>query len=612
MSERIAFVRFLHMKESAAYTRSKTFNRRKIMIMFSVIFLLLMFLVGRLVYLMVFCSEYYGQKAQSLHERERDIKAARGRIIDATGTVLATNRSVCTVSVVHSQIEEPEQVIAALVAELGLSEEEVRRRVEKVSSIERIKTNVDKETGDRIRAYGLAGIKVDEDYKRYYPYDTLASKVLGFTGADNQGILGLEVKYDSYMQGTSGKILTLTDASGIEIENAGETRLEPVNGLDLYISMDINIQKYCEQAAETAYTRKNADSVSIIVMNPQNGELMAMVNYPEFNLNEPFTLTDAVKEQYMRQNAADPEASADAAAPVFPEELSAEKKQELLNQMWRNPCISDTYEPGSTFKIITAAAALEEGVVKLEDQFYCPGYKMVEDRRIRCARTSGHGAETFVTGIMNSCNPVFIELGERIGTENFFKYFKQFGLLSKTAIDLPGEAATIMHRQENVGPVELATISFGQSFQITPIQLVTTVSSLINGGTRVTPHFGVEVRDAQGNVVETFTYESTEGICSEETSETMQYLLEQVVSEGGGKNAKIEGYSIGGKTATSQTLPRSEHRYISSFLGFAPADDPQVLVLVIINNPEGIYYGGTIAAPVCKEIMENILPYLAK
>lgn len=600
------------MKESAAYTRSKTFNRRKIMIMFSVIFLLLMFLVGRLVYLMVFCSEYYGQKAQSLHERERDIKAARGRIIDATGTVLATNRSVCTVSVVHSQIEEPEQVIAALVAELGLSEEEVRRRVEKVSSIERIKTNVDKETGDRIRAYGLAGIKVDEDYKRYYPYDTLASKVLGFTGADNQGILGLEVKYDSYMQGTSGKILTLTDASGIEIENAGETRLEPVNGLDLYISMDINIQKYCEQAAETAYTRKNADSVSIIVMNPQNGELMAMVNYPEFNLNEPFTLTDAVKEQYMRQNAADPEAPANAAAPVFPEELSAEKKQELLNQMWRNPCISDTYEPGSTFKIITAAAALEEGVVKLEDQFYCPGYKMVEDRRIRCARTSGHGAETFVTGIMNSCNPVFIELGERIGTENFFKYFKQFGLLSKTAIDLPGEAATIMHRQENVGPVELATISFGQSFQITPIQLVTTVSSLINGGTRVTPHFGVEVRDAQGNVVETFTYETTEGICSEETSETMQYLLEQVVSEGGGKNAKIEGYSIGGKTATSQTLPRSEHRYISSFLGFAPADDPQVLVLVIINNPEGIYYGGTIAAPVCKEIMENILPYLAK
>ena len=600
------------MKESAAYTRSKTFNRRKIMIMFSVIFLLLMFLVGRLVYLMVFCSEYYGQKAQSLHERERDIKAARGRIIDATGTVLATNRSVCTVSVVHSQIEEPEQVIAALVAELGLSEEEVRRRVEKVSSIERIKTNVDKETGDRIRAYGLAGIKVDEDYKRYYPYDTLASKVLGFTGADNQGILGLEVKYDSYMQGTSGKILTLTDASGIEIENAGETRLEPVNGLDLYISMDINIQKYCEQAAETAYTRKNADSVSIIVMNPQNGELMAMVNYPEFNLNEPFTLTDAVKEQYMRQNAADPEAPADAAAPVFPEELSAEKKQELLNQMWRNPCISDTYEPGSTFKIITAAAALEEGVVKLEDQFYCPGYKMVEDRRIRCARTSGHGAETFVTGIMNSCNPVFIELGERIGTENFFKSFKQFWLLSKTAIDLPGEAATIMHRQEHVCPVELATISFGQSFQITPIQLVTTVSSLINGGTRVTPHFGVEVRDAQGNVVETFTYETTEGICSEETSETMQYLLEQVVSEGGGKNAKIEGYSIGGKTATSQTLPRSEHRYISSFLGFAPADDPQVLVLVIINNPEGIYYGGTIAAPVCKEIMENILPYLAK
>lgn len=604
------------MKEKAAYIRSKTFNRRKIMIMFFIFFFLLMFLIGRLVYLMVFCSEYYGQKAENLHERERDIKAARGRIIDATGTVLATNRSVCTVSVVHSQIKEPEQVIHALVTELGLSEEEVRRRVEKVSSIERIKTNVDKEVGDRIRAYGLAGIKVDEDYKRYYPYDTLASKVLGFTGADNQGILGLEVKYDSYMQGTSGKILTLTDAKGIEIENAGESRLEPVNGLDLYISMDINIQKYCEQAAEKAYTRKNADSVSIIVMNPQNGELMAMVNYPEFNLNDPFTLTDAMLAQYTREHTPDPESAVDGAgdpaALANPAELSAEEKQELLNQMWRNQCISDTYEPGSTFKIITAAAALEQGVVKLEDQFYCPGYKMVEDRRIRCARTSGHGAETFVTGIMNSCNPVFIELGERIGTENFFHYFEQFGLLRKTAIDLPGEAATIMHRQENVGPVELATISFGQSFQITPIQLVTTVSSLINGGTRVTPHFGVEVRDEQGNLVERFSYETTEGICSGETSETMQYLLEQVVSEGGGKNAKIEGYSIGGKTATSQTLPRSEHRYISSFLGFAPADDPQVLVLVIINNPQGVYYGGTIAAPVCKEIMENILPYLAK
>ena len=579
------------MSQEHAFYRSKTFNRRKIWLMFLAVFFVLMFLGGRLVYLMVFCSEYYGQKAEDLHERERDIKAARGRIIDATGKILATNKSVCTISVIHGQIDEPEKVIAALQKELGLTEEEVRKRVEKVSSIERVKTNVDKETGDRIRAYGLSGIKVDEDYKRYYPLDTMASTVLGFTGADNQGILGLEVKYDSYLQGTSGKILTLTDARGIEIENAGETRLEPVNGYDLYISMDSNIQQYCEQAAEKAYIKKQADEVSVIVMNPQNGELMAMVNYPEFNLNEPFTLIE--------------EMGADGTE-------SADKKQELLNRMWRNPCISDTYEPGSTFKIITAAAALEEGVVSLTDQFYCPGYKLVEDRRIRCAKTSGHGAETFETGIMNSCNPVFIELGERLGVENYYKYFKQFGLTQKTGIDLPGEAATIMHKQENVGPVELATISFGQSFQITPIQLVTTVSSIINGGTRITPHFGVEVRETDGTLVETFSYDKREEICSGETSETMQYLLEKVVSEGGGKNAKIEGYAIGGKTATSQTLPRSEHRYISSFLGFAPADDPKVLVIAIINNPKGTYYGGLIAAPVVKEIMENILPYLDK
>ena len=579
------------MSQEHAFYRSKTFNRRKIWLMFLAVFFVLMFLGGRLVYLMVFCSEYYGQKAEDLQERERDIKAARGRIIDATGKILATNKSVCTISVIHSQIDEPEKVIAALQKELGLTEEEVRKRVEKVSSIERVKTNVDKETGDRIRAYDLSGIKVDEDYKRYYPLDTMASTVLGFTGADNQGILGLEVKYDSYLQGTSGKILTLTDARGIEIENAGETRLEPVNGYDLYISMDSNIQQYCEQAAEKAYIKKQADEVSVIVMNPQNGEIMAMVNYPEFNLNEPFTLIE--------------EMGADGTE-------SADKKQELLNRMWRNPCISDTYEPGSTFKIITAAAALEEGVVSLTDQFYCPGYKLVEDRRIRCAKTSGHGAETFETGIMNSCNPVFIELGERLGVENYYKYFKQFGLTQKTGIDLPGEAATIMHKQENVGPVELATISFGQSFQITPIQLVTTVSSIINGGTRITPHFGVEVRETDGTLVETFSYDKREEICSGETSETMQYLLEKVVSEGGGKNAKIEGYAIGGKTATSQTLPRSEHRYISSFLGFAPADDPKVLVIAIINNPKGTYYGGLIAAPVVKEIMENILPYLDK
>ncbi len=569
--------------------RNKTFNRKKVMIVFVAVFFIMMFLIGRLVYLMIFCSEYYGNKAENLHERERDIKAARGKLLDANGTVLATNKSVCTISVIHNQIEEPEKVIEMLVRELGIPEETARKRVEKVSSIERVKTNVAKETGDAIRAYGLSGVKVDEDYKRYYPYGTLASKVLGFTGADNQGILGLEVKYDEYLQGTNGKILTLTDARGIEIENAGESRLEPVNGYDLCLSLDRNIQMYCEQAAKKVCTKKSADSVSVIVMNPQNGELMAMVNYPEFDLNDPFTLVGDTGES-----------------------VSAEEKQDLLNKMWRNQCISDTYEPGSTFKIITAAAALEEGVVKLDDAFYCPGYKIVEDRRIRCARTTGHGAETFETGIMNSCNPVFMELGERLGAENFVGYFKQFGLLSKTNIDLPGEAGTIMHKTENIGPVELATISFGQSFQITPIQLVTTVSSIINGGTRVTPHFGVSVQDADGNTVKTFSYETHENICTAETSETMRYLLEKVVSEGTGKNAKIEGFSIGGKTATSQTLPRSDHKYISSFLGFAPADNPQVLVLVVINNPQGIYYGGTIAAPVAKEIFENILPYLDK
>ena len=558
--------------------RNKTFNRKKVMIVFVAVFFIMMFLIGRLVYLMIFCSEYYGNKAENLHERERDIKAARGKLLDANGTVLATNKSVCTISVIHNQIEEPEKVIEMLVRELGIPEETARKRVEKVSSIERVKTNVAKETGDAIRAYGLSGVKVDEDYKRYYPYGTLASKVLGFTGADNQGILGLEVKYDEYLQGTNGKILTLTDARGIEIENAGESRLEPVNGYDLCLSLDRNIQMYCEQAAKKVCTKKSADSVSVIVMNPQNGELMAMVNYPEFDLNDPFTLVGDTGES-----------------------VSAEEKQNLLNKMWRNQCISDTYEPGSTFKIITAAAALEEGVVKLDDAFFCPGYKIVEDRRIRCARTTGHGAETFETGIMNSCNPVFMELGERLGAENFAGYFKQFGLLSKTNIDLPGEAGTIMHKTENIGPVELATISFGQSFQITPIQLVTTVSSIINGGTRVTPHFGVSVQDADGNTAKTFSYETHENICTAETSETMRYLLEKVVSEGTGKNAKIEGFSIGGKTATSQTLPRSDHKYISSFLGFAPAD-----------NPQGIYYGGTIAAPVAKEIFENILPYLDK
>lgn len=567
--------------------RNKTFNRRKIMIIFVAVLLLMVFLMGRLVYLMIFCSEYYGVRAENLHERERDIKAARGNIYDRNGVVLAENKTVCTISVIHSQIEEPEKVIAVLTKELGMSEETVRKRVEKVSSIERIKTNVEKETGDAIRAYELAGVKIDEDYKRYYPYNELASKVIGFTGGDNQGIIGIEVKYDEYLEGINGKILTLTDARGVEIKNAGERRSEPVEGDDLYLSLDYNIQMYAAQAAVKVREEKQADSVSILVMNPQNGEIFAMVNEPEFNLNEPFALNTEMDT-----------------------ELSEEEKQDALNKMWRNQCINDTYEPGSTFKIITASAALEEGKVSLSDQFNCPGYKIVEDRRIRCHKVGGHGAEDFTHGIMNSCNPVFIEIGLRIGSDRFCDYFEQFGLLSRTNIDLPGEASTIMHKRENIGQVELATMSFGQSFQITPIQLATTVSSIINGGNRVTPHFGVETRNAEGEVTHTFVYGQKEHIVSEETSATMRYLLEKVVSEGSGKNAALEGFSIGGKTATSQTLPRSEKRYISSFLGFAPADDPQVLALIIINNPQGVYYGGTIAAPVCRDLFSNILPYL--
>ena len=567
--------------------RNKTFNRRKIMIIFVAVLLLMVFLMGRLVYLMIFCSEYYGVRAENLHERERDIKAARGNIYDRNGVVLAENKTVCTISVIHSQIEDPEKVIAVLTKELGMSEETVRKRVEKVSSIERIKTNVEKETGDAIRAYELAGVKIDEDYKRYYPYNELASKVIGFTGGDNQGIIGIEVKYDEYLEGINGKILTLTDARGVEIKNAGERRSEPVEGDDLYLSLDYNIQMYAAQAAVKVREEKQADSVSILVMNPQNGEILAMVNEPEFNLNEPFALNTEIDT-----------------------ELSEEEKQNALNKMWRNQCINDTYEPGSTFKIITASAALEEGKVSLSDQFNCPGYKIVEDRRIRCHKVGGHGAEDFTHGIMNSCNPVFIEIGLRIGSDRFCDYFEQFGLLSRTNIDLPGEASTIMHKRENIGQVELATMSFGQSFQITPIQLATTVSSIINGGNRVTPHFGVETKNTEGELTHTFVYGQKEHIVSEETSTTMRYLLEKVVSEGSGKNAALEGFSIGGKTATSQTLPRSEKRYISSFLGFAPADDPQVLALIIINNPQGVYYGGTIAAPVCRDLFSNILPYL--
>ena len=567
--------------------RNKTAYRKKIMVVFALIFLMTGVLIGRLVYLMVFRSEYYVEQAKDLHERERDIKAARGQILDRNGVVLAANRTVCTISVIHSQVTDPETVIRVLTKELGIDEETVRKRVEKVSSIERVRTNVDKSVGDVIRAYGLAGVKVDEDYKRYYPYDTLASKVLGFTGGDNQGIIGLEVKYDDYLQGTNGKILTLTDARGVEIENAGESRLDPVDGNNLVISIDYNIQMYAEQVAEKVMEQKQADHVSILIMNPQNGEIYAMANVPEFNLNEPFVLNYDVGT-----------------------DMDAAKKQELLNQMWRNPCINDTYEPGSTFKIITASAALEQGVVTLNDNFFCPGYKIVEDRRIRCHKAGGHGAENFEQGLMNSCNPVFMELGLRLGADNFYHYFRQFGLLSKTNIDLPGEAATIMHSLDNIGQVELATMSFGQSFQITPVELATTVSSIINGGRRVTPHFGVKVQTPDGEDVEILQYDQVDGIVSEETSKTMRMLLEKVVSEGSGKNAKIEGYAIGGKTATSQTLPRSAHKYISSFLGFAPAEEPTVLCLVIINDPQGVYYGGTIAAPVCKEVFENILPYL--
>ena len=567
--------------------RNKTYHRRKICVFAAVVLVAVCVLLGRLVYLMIFRGDYYSRLATDLQQRERQIKAARGKILDVNGVVLAGNRSVCTISVIHNQIQDPEAVIAMLVKELNLPEERVRKRVEKYSSIERIKSNVDKETGNRILTYGYAGVKVDEDYKREYPFDDLASKVLGFTGGDNQGIIGLETVYDKYLQGTDGTILTTTDARGVEVDNIGEERIEPVAGNNLRLSLDSNIQLFAAQAAEKAYLQKEADSVSILVMNPKNGEILAMVDYPEFNLNEPFVLTEPYREYE-----------------------GTDEEQEYLNQMWRNHCINDTYEPGSTFKIITSAAALEEGVVSLEDRFHCPGYIVVEDRRIRCHKTTGHGAESFVEGIENSCNPVFINVGLRIGADRFYDYFGQFGLLDKTHIDLPGEAATIMHKRENIGLVELATISFGQSFQITPIQLATTVSSIINGGNRVTPHFGMQVEDAAGNCIEKFSYEQDQVICSPGTSEKMRYLLEKVVSEGGGKKAYIEGYNIGGKSATSQTLPRSANRYISSFLGFAPADDPQVLVLVIIRNPSGVYYGGTIAAPVAKEIFENILPYL--
>ncbi len=566
---------------------NQTQHRRKLTLLCFLLLVAMAGLMVRLGYLMLCCSEHYSQMAEDLHERERTIKAARGRILDAKGVVIATNRTVCTISVIYNQVKEREQVIEVLCRELGLEEEGVRKKVEKRSSREIIRTNVDKETGDRIRDYHLAGVKVDEDYKRYYPFDSLASKVLGFTGGDNQGIIGLEVVYEDYLKGINGRILTTTDAAGVEVENTFDDRVEPIAGNDLHVSLDINIQQYAEQAAYETLEKKGARRVSVIVMNPQNGEILAMVNAPEFNLNDPFTLNTEV-----------------------PAGISAKEKQELLNQMWRNPSINDTYEPGSTFKIITAAAGLEAGVVRLEDSFSCPGFRIVEDRKIRCHKIGGHGAETFLQGAMNSCNPVFIDVGQRLGVDLYYRYFEQFGLKKKTGIDLPGEAGTIMHKKENMGLVELATVSFGQSFQITPIQLITTAASIVNGGNRVTPHLGVSVSDREGTRIHRFSYPVGERILSEETSAAMRYVLEQVVAEGSGKRAALAGFRIGGKTATSEKLPRSLKKYISSFVGFAPADNPQVIALITIDEPQGIYYGGTIAAPVIADIFKNILPYL--
>lgn len=605
--------------------KSKTFHRKKIVTIFLACLIMFCGLAGRVAWLMIFQSEHYAQMAQDLHQRERKIKARRGRIIDCTGTVLADNRTVCTISVIHNQIKDPERVIAVLCAELGLSEETVRKRVEKVSSIEKVKSNVDKEVGDAIRAYKLDGVKVDEDFKRYYPYNELASKVLGFTGADNQGILALESYYEEYLQGEAGTILEMTDARGVELTEAGEERVEPVNGDDLYISMDMNIQQYATQLARQVMRAKEAQSVSILVMRPDNGEILAMVDVPEYDLNDPFTLTQAwlekaaaeeaeakEKEAQEAQNAEvqQKQEAADVAEALAQDALSSEKQQDLLNRMWRNACINDTYEPGSAFKIITASAALEEGVVTENDTFSCPGFIVVDDRKIRCAKVGGHGTETFVQGTMNSCNPVFITVGQRLGVDRYYDYFEQFGLKKKTGIDLPGEAGTIMHKKEDMGPVELATVSFGQSFQITPIQLATTVSSLINGGDRITPHFGVKTVNESGEVTNTFEWAVQEDILSESTSERLRAILFQVVENGGGKNGKVEGYSVGGKTATSETLPRGTGKYISSFLGFAPAEDPKVLALCIIRVPKGVYYGGQIAAPVVRQLFENILPYL--
>ena len=572
--------------------KNRTFNRRNILIVIIILILSAMGLTGRLVYLIIFKSEDYATRAKALHERERPIKAERGSIYDINGVKIATNKPVCTISVIHSQIKEAERVIKVLSEELGLSEDVVRKRVEKRSSIERIKSNVNKDIADKIREYKLDGVMVDEDYKRYYPYDSLASKVIGFTGSDNQGVIGLEVKYENYLKGINGTILTLTTAYGVEIENAAEDRITPQPGNDLYLSLDTNIQKYAEQAAYKVMETKSADNVKLIVMNPKNGELYGMVNAPEFNLNDPYNLINEIAQDYVGET------------------LSSEKLNELLNGMWRNPCISDTYEPGSAFKIVTTTAALEEDVLELDDRFFCPGYKRVEDRTIRCHKAGGHGSQNFVEGIKNSCNPVFMEIGARVGVKKTYEYYKKLGLFNRTGVDIPGEANSIMHNIDNIGAVELATMSFGQSFQITPLQLLTAASAIVNGGTLVTPHFGVEIKTPDGRLVKSLDYETTENAVSKETSETMKQLLEAVVADGTGRRAYLPGFRVGGKTATSEKLPRRTGKYISSFIGFAPADDPQVIALILIDEPVGIYYGGTIAAPVIADLFDNILPYM--
>lgn len=587
----------------------KTFTRKKIFVVALVMIAAFVGLFTRLSYLMLVRSDYYYQKAQALHERERSIKAKRGVIYDRNGVEMAGNKPVCSVSIIHSQVTNEDEVVKQLCRVLNLDEEWVRKKVTTRSMREKIKSNVEKETADQLRELGMDGVMIDEDYKRYYPYNTLASKVLGFTGADNQGIVGLEVAYEDVLEGTPGSILTLTDANGVEIPNEAEGRVEPVAGKNLYISIDVNIQKYAEQAATKVLKAKQAKRVSVILMNPQNGEIYAMVNVPEYNLNEPFTLV-SVEDLYIDRTE-DVEENADEKTEENKlQNMTEQEKQDALNGMWRNFCINDTYEPGSTFKIVTATAALEEGVVRVDDTFSCPGFRIVEDRRIRCHKVGGHGTETFRQGIMNSCNPVFIDVGARVGVDNMYKNYRKLGLFEKTGIDLPGEASSIMHKQEDVGAVELATMSFGQSFQITPLQLLRAASAVVNGGTLVTPHFGMYATDENGKKVETFAYEEKANAIRKSTSDTMRELLEAVVAEGSGSKGQVAGYRVGGKTATSEKIPRGNGKYISSFLGFVPANNPQIIGIIMIDEPVGIYYGGTIAAPVMSEMYQNILPYI--